>query len=282
MIMLIAVVAVLGLWLLLPRRTGRARGIGVVLAAISLGLLGLQTPRLADWLSECVFDVLASVTLVAAAAAITLRNPVYCAIWFGMSLLGTAGLFLFQGAQFLAVATVVVYAGAILVTFLFVLMLAEPSGQAVYDRTNWEGAFSVVCGVFLISVLSMTVMSVLETSNPPGLPVAVFADDRQKGVLSAEPVALLGQSLFSRHLIAVEVAGILLLVALIGAAVIIGRARGPLAGPLEATNGAGESVLPSGERPRRPAQGNMPDPSAPSAPSDASDPSGMPGGPDHG
>ena len=45
---------------------------------------------------------------------------------------------LFIGAQFLAVATVVVYAGAILVTFLFVLMLAQPEGKAAYDRVSWE------------------------------------------------------------------------------------------------------------------------------------------------
>ena len=71
-------------------------------------------------------------------AAVTFRNPVYCAIWFALSLLGTAGLFLFQGAQFLGVATVVVYAGAILVTFLFVLMLAQPAGSAFYDRLSWD------------------------------------------------------------------------------------------------------------------------------------------------
>ena len=59
-----------------------------------------------------------------------------------LSLLGTAGLFLFQGAQFLAVATIVVYAGAILVTFLFVLMLAQPEGQASYDRVSWEALLS--------------------------------------------------------------------------------------------------------------------------------------------
>ena len=72
--------------------------------------------------------MLAGVTVIAAAGAVTFRSPVYCAIWFALTLLGTAGLFLLQGAQFLGVATVVVYAGAILVTFLFVLMLAQPAG----------------------------------------------------------------------------------------------------------------------------------------------------------
>ena len=54
-----------------------------------------------------------------------------------MSLLGTAALFLLQGAQFLGIATVAVYAGAIVVTFLFVLMLAQPEGHAFYDRISW-------------------------------------------------------------------------------------------------------------------------------------------------
>ena len=73
-------------------------------------------------------------------ATVTFRNPVYCAIWFGLSLLGTAGLFLFHGAQFLAVATVVVYAGAILVTFLFVLMLAQPEGKRLLRPRELGGA----------------------------------------------------------------------------------------------------------------------------------------------
>ena len=65
------------------------------------------------------------------------QSPVYSAIWFAMSLLGTAGLFFFNGAQFLGVATIVVYAGAIVVTFLFVIMLAQPEGHADYDRISW-------------------------------------------------------------------------------------------------------------------------------------------------
>jgi NADH-quinone oxidoreductase subunit J len=65
------------------------------------------------------------------------RSAVYSAIWFALTLLSTAGLFLFQGAAFLVVATVVVYAGAIVVTFLFVIMLAQPDGHAAYDRISW-------------------------------------------------------------------------------------------------------------------------------------------------
>ena len=74
----------LGMWLMLPRGTARGtRRRAIVLAAIALGLGASQLPRLGDWMADGVFLVLAAVTVVSAAAAVTFRNPVYCAIWFG-------------------------------------------------------------------------------------------------------------------------------------------------------------------------------------------------------
>jgi NADH-quinone oxidoreductase subunit J len=186
-------------------------------------------------MSQSIFAMLAAVTVVSAGAAMTLRSPVYCAIWFGLSLVGTAGLFLIQGAQFLAVATIVVYAGAILVTFLFLLMLAEPSGRARYDRTSWEGMLSAFSGAVLVGLLTMTVTGVLGRDRGPLPPTRVTGQERQQGVLAEEHVRRIGEelfgheALFGRYLVAVEAAGALLLAALVGAAVIVGRARGPLA-----------------------------------------------------
>lgn len=221
----------LGLWWLLPRGSSRARSVGAILAAVALGLVASQIGPVGDWLSGTVFYAVAAVTVFSAAVAMTLRNPVYCAIWFGMSLVGTAGLMLFQGAQFLAMATIVVYAGAILVTFLFVLMLAQPSGRAHYDRTSDQAIFSAFAGTILIGILSATVTSVLSAPARHGLPVAATAEERLSGVLAPSHVARLGVELFDRYPIAVEVVGVLLLVALVGAAAIVGQSRGPLAGP---------------------------------------------------
>ncbi len=232
LILLLAVLlGAFGTWLMLPRGAERGRMAGAVLAAASLGLFASQLPGLGDRLSGAVFYVLAGVTVVSAAGTITFRSPVYSAIWFGLSLLGTASLFLFQGAQFLAVATVVVYAGAILVTFLFVLMLAEPGGRARYDRVSWEALVSAFCGAVLVGVLTMTLVGVV--NSPRGLkpPVAIAEGARTQGILADEHVKHLGDALFERHLIAVQVAGVLLLAALVGAAVIVGRSRGPLVGP---------------------------------------------------
>ena len=67
---------------------------------------------------------------------ITSRNPVYAALWFALATLSTCGLFLLQSAPFLAAATIIVYAGAIIVTFLFVIMLAQQAGATVYDQRS--------------------------------------------------------------------------------------------------------------------------------------------------
>ncbi len=216
----------LGMWLMLPRGTARGRSVGIVLAGMALGLGASQVPRLGHWAADGVFLTLAGVTVVSAAAAVTFRNPLYCAVWFGLSALGTAGLFFFAGAQFLAVATVVVYAGAILVTFLFVLMLAQPEGKASYDRLSWESLISAVVGVVMVGVLSMTIGGVFA---PPASPAAAITAPDQAaladGVLAPDHVAQIGGLLFGRHLLAVEVVGVLLLVALVGAAAIVHHMR---------------------------------------------------------
>ena len=218
--MFAALIGAAGMWRLLPGAAPRTRAVGAVLAAVSLGMLFGLVPRLGPWVAQSVFTVLAGVTVVSAAATVAARNPVYSAIWFGLTLLGTAALFLFQGAQFLAVATVVVYAGAILVTFLFVLMLAQPKGRAPYDRVSWEAAVSAASGAVLVGILSMTVTGALRQVESP-----VPAAEHQSGVFAEQHVAQLGAQLMGRHLIAVEVAGTLLLAALVAAAVIVGQSR---------------------------------------------------------
>jgi NADH-quinone oxidoreductase subunit J len=226
-LILATLLGALGMWLMLPRGNRRGRIAGVALAVMALGLGCSQTSRLGTWTAEGLFTVLALVTVIAAAATVTFRNPVYCAIWFGLTLLGTAGLFLFVGAQFLAVATIVVYAGAILVTFLFVLMLAQPEGKAAYDRSSWEALLSAVTGIVIVGVLSLTLGGVF-TASPPlkSAPLPVPAEeDLQAGVLRPQHVAALGTELYGRHLIAIEIAGTLLLAALVGAAVIVAQGK---------------------------------------------------------
>jgi NADH-quinone oxidoreductase subunit J len=228
-----------GMWLLLPRGAAKGRGVGAVLTVAALGCFAAQLLPLGNWSDSVIYYILAAVTIVAAICTVTFRSPVYCAVWFALALTGTAGIFMVQGAQFLGVATIVVYAGAILVTFLFVLMLAHPAGNAYYDRVSWEALLAAATGAVLVGILSMTISKLsIDSAAAPKIEIL------EKDVLTPDHVARLGAELFGRHLIAVEVAGTLLLVALVGATAIVGagqRARtessaAPLRSPREAAS----------------------------------------------
>ena len=153
--------AAVGIWWLLPGSSMRAADAGRRAGPGGLGCFGSQVPAVGDWFTKGMFHAIAAATIVAAVATISFRSPVYCAIWFGMTLTGTAGLFLLAGAEFLAVATIVVYAGAILVTFLFVLMLSQPEGHTSYDRRSWEPMISAFTGAVLVGILTTMIGSAI-------------------------------------------------------------------------------------------------------------------------
>jgi NADH-quinone oxidoreductase subunit J len=210
----------LGLWLMLPRSTPRQLLAGIVFLAVAFGMfIAAVAPRMPisqDILTQVVFWFLAAVTVGSAAVAVSMRSAVYCAVWFAVSLVGTAGLFLFQGALLIGVATIVVYAGAIVVTFLFVLMLAQPEGHTTYDRISWvwyAKPFTISVAAILVGVISVAVLRLDE-----GSPLSPPAETQlAEVVLHKSHVARAGTEMFTRYLVSVEVAGTLLLVALVGA-----------------------------------------------------------------
>ena len=230
--------AAVSLWLLLPRGTHSPASmrLGTMLGILALAAFVATGRRLGSIGEEAVFLIVSLVAVVAGAATIVTRSPVYSAIWFALALAGVAGVLLVLGAQFLGVATIVVYAGAILVMFLFVLMLAQPSGLAPYDRVSSEPLLSAVAGAVLLGLLTLSIGRLsaepAACCNTPSraaaladaVPVApadaaVAPSDR----LGSDQVARLGAELFGRHLLAVEVAGVLLLAALVGAIAVVSR-----------------------------------------------------------
>lgn len=222
-----AALAALGLWLVLPRGARRGRWSGAALVGVTLtALFAATAPRLGELAAEIVLWTLTVVALGAGVATIATARPVYSAIWFAVVLLATSGLLVFQGAQFLGMATIVVYAGAILVTFLFVLMLATPLGTAVYDRLSWESFLAGLAGAALVGFVAYLLVGAV----PNSATVADAPQDAQRAgdILAPAHVARLGQNLFSTHLLAVEVAGTLLLVGLVGAVAIAAHDHTPV------------------------------------------------------
>ncbi|MEM7312116.1 MAG: NADH-quinone oxidoreductase subunit J [Planctomycetota bacterium] len=204
-----------GLWWMLPGSTRRVKTIGSVLAVVAGALFFSVLPISGVQFEAVLFCIFAGLTLASGAATITSRSPVYCAIWFALMLLGVGGLFLLNGAQFLGVATIAVYAGAIVVTFLFVLMLAQPEGHSFYDRISWgkvPSLFSCLAGVGFAALMIWAV-----STTPLDQLGGVASTTESKQILNANHVAHLGGQLFTRHLIAVQAAASLLLAALVGA-----------------------------------------------------------------
>jgi NADH-quinone oxidoreductase subunit J len=141
-----------------------ARALGVLLGLGALAWLLVEAASAwADSPDERTglwFMIFAGLALASAVRMITITRPVYCALYFVMVVLASAGLFLLLEAEFMAFALVIVYAGAILVTYLFVLMLAQQSPATVegdsaveYDRVPREPAAAATVGFIMLALL---------------------------------------------------------------------------------------------------------------------------------
>jgi NADH-quinone oxidoreductase subunit J len=225
----------LALWLVIPRRLPHGRTMGGALGIVGLALVASDWPLLPSVTDQVLFWLLAGVAILAAVGTVGSYSPVYSAIWLALSLLATAGLFFFNGAQFLGVATIVVYAGAIVVTFLFVLMLAQPQGHAHYDRITWgwfPKTFSVLAAAAIVGILTLLLAGLKDQahaaahSSPSDQTApAALAPPVHPILRPHEHMPRLGAVLFSQHLVSVEVAGTLLLAALVGAVAIAAHGR---------------------------------------------------------
>jgi NADH-quinone oxidoreductase subunit J len=224
------VLIAVGVWWMMPRGKNLPKVVGIVLALAGAAWLAVRLGPVEGSLDETiVFSMFAAAAILCAVLMITNRNPVYSALWFALATLSTCGLFLLQSAPFLAAATVIVYAGAIVVTFLFVIMLAQQAGATVYDQRSRQPLLATFAAFFLLAMLLGTLQA--SRSTDIGLarggdvasvanPLSQVKPDAPFGTMHG-----LGRSLFGDYLFAVELAGTLLLIATIGAIAIAPRRR---------------------------------------------------------
>ena len=166
------------------------------------------------------FFVFAAIAVASAVLLVLFRNPVYSALSLVTTLFCLAGLFVLLQAYFLAAVQVIVYAGAIMVLFLFVIMLLNLGHpEALEPRVNRYRRTSVVLLMgLLVAELSLLALQRLGAPSPP------------EGTVFTDHIPAIGRLLYTDYLFPFEVASLILLVALVGVMVLVKRERSRGAG----------------------------------------------------
>jgi NADH-quinone oxidoreductase subunit J len=165
-----------------------------------------------------LFWTFAGIAVASAVLCITRTSPVASALWLVMTLFQIAALFVMLDAQFLAVLQVLVYAGAIMVLFLFVIMLLNLGRWSVSDI---RGPAGLGVAAFLAGALGLQLFIVARTTPPADLALptgALAAVEQAQGMVGA-----VAHPLFSAYLVPFEITSVLLLAAMVGAVVLAKR-----------------------------------------------------------
>jgi NADH-quinone oxidoreductase subunit J len=160
-----------------------------------------------------VFCVLGAITLVSAFFVVIVRRPLHNVLFMILTMIGLAGLFIMLQAEFVAMVQLIVYAGAVMVLFLFVIMLLN------LDEMSWPydpRGFRWWIGIGMALALAVMLFPVLKAFVPPaGQGASALA---KSGLSNTQ---LIATELFTTYLLPFEVASVLLLSAIIGAVVLV-------------------------------------------------------------
>ncbi len=166
-----------------------------------------------------VFGAAAVIVLAGAIGVVVSRNPVHSALFLVMTLFGVAILFVAHNAHFLAAVQVIVYAGAIVVLFLFVIMLlgVDQEENIAVEPLRGQRPLAVLLGLIALAELLLLaqgtkwVTGALSVAGPASGP--------------GSNVEKLARSLFTRYLLAFEITSVLLVIAVVGAVVMVRRSQ---------------------------------------------------------
>ena len=166
-------------------------------------------------LAKVVFIYLAVALVVTSTLVITTRNAVHAVLWMLIMFFHQAVLFVTAGAEFLAAVQIIVYAGAVLVLFLFVVYLINLRSEIRIQN------FVIYWPVALFMAASLGMLAVGAVKDfVPGPKTGVLTS---QALLEVGHTRLLGRLLFSEHVLAFEAAGVILLVAVLGAVILTRR-----------------------------------------------------------
>jgi NADH-quinone oxidoreductase subunit J len=173
-------------------------------------------------MSDVFFYLFSTLTLAAALLVVTNRNAVTSAMFLIVTFLGMASLFVLLEAYFLAVIQVLVYAGAVVVLFLFIIMLLDVKGHTVRPRL-----FTFIASTIALCLLLVGLAAALKGGG--------LASTAVEGPASGSNLKAFGVELFTTYLLPMQVTGFLLLVAMIGVIVLSKRTDAKPVAALSAT-----------------------------------------------
>jgi len=162
-----------------------------------------------------------AIVLVTAGLLMTVaRNPVHSVLWLILAFLNAAGLFVLLGAEFVAMLLVIVYVGAVAVLFLFVVMMLDIDFAELKGEMARYMPLAGLIGVILLMQFSLAYGAWVQADGALGLRQAVTPDMAQ-----VENTRALGLLIYDKYILLFQMAGLILLVAMIGAIVLTLRHR---------------------------------------------------------
>ena len=167
------------------------------------------------------FYLFATLTIASAVLVIFARNPVHSVLWLIMAFFNAAGLMLILGAEFIAMLLVIVYVGAVAVLFLFIVMMLNIDFAALRSGFTRNLPFGLIVALVLLAEIIVAV-SAWKAGPVTG---------NVRPAAATQPnIEAIGELLYTRFLFPFEIAGLILLVAMIGAIVLTHRSRGDVRG----------------------------------------------------
>jgi NADH-quinone oxidoreductase subunit J len=161
-------------------------------------------------ITEILFFFLSALAIGSAIMVLVSKNPVYSVLWLVAVFFAISGHYILLNAQFLAIVNLIVYAGAIMVLFLFVIMLMNLNAQSEPQKNMWMKLAGVISGGCFLMVLVSLVRQAHELNGKKTLTV-----EGNIGLIKN-----LGKVLFSDYVVPFEITSVLFLSAMVGAIVI--------------------------------------------------------------
>src|SRR5437762_7250380 len=163
-----------------------------------------------------IFYAFAAILVFAGLRVVTTRNPVHAALWLVLSFFSAAGIWLLLQAEFLAIALVLVYVGAVMVLFLFVVMMLDVNFEKMRERFRSYIPVAATVGILVLVEMALVILGSTLGGRSPAPPEAsaTYSNTRALGLL-----------IYTEYAYPFEIAGFILLVAIVAAIALTHRRR---------------------------------------------------------